>query len=147
MAYRLADRILAGWGITKAAGGAYTAQREAYADAWFPFADVMVNRTREIARQMDENLQKVRRLYDQDQAMKAAAAQTFDVSRGREPRGDVAYTLNGSDCARNWFPAGNLRTSTVMALRRRKEKLDDLRHRAGDPGSAGASRQEFQALH
>lgn len=91
MAYRIADRILAGSGITKAAGGAYTAQREAYADAWFPFADVMVNRTRELAERMNENLQKVRRLYDQDRAIKSATSQTFDVTLGRGPRGDVPY--------------------------------------------------------
>ena len=35
MAYRIADGILAGSGVTKAAGGAYVAQREAYARAWF----------------------------------------------------------------------------------------------------------------
>ena len=40
---------------------------------------------------MDENLAKLRRLFEQDQAMKAAATQTFDMSLGREPRGDVPY--------------------------------------------------------
>ena len=91
MAYRIADRILAGAGITKAAGGAYAAQREAHADAWMPLTGVLVTRHREIARQMDENLQKVRDLYAQDQAVKSAATQMFDMNLGRGPRGDVPY--------------------------------------------------------
>jgi len=94
MAYRIADRILAGCGITKAAGGAYAAQREAHADAWMPLADALVGvgggLTR-IREQMDENLQKLRRLYAQDQAMKSAATRTFDMNLGREPRGAVPY--------------------------------------------------------
>ena len=80
MAYRLADALLTGSGVMKAAGGAYVAQREAYARAWFPFADVMVNRGREIADRMDENLQKMRAIYEQDQARKAAQAQAFQVT-------------------------------------------------------------------
>ena len=80
MAYRLADALLTGSGVTKAAGGAYTARREAYARAWFPFADVMINWTRELAERMDENLQKIRGIYDADQARKAAQAQAFQVT-------------------------------------------------------------------
>ena len=94
MAYRIADRILAGCGITKAAGGAYAAQREAYADAWMPLADALVGADGGLTRireQMDGNLQKLRLLYEQDQAMKSAATQTFDMNLGREPRGAVPY--------------------------------------------------------
>jgi hypothetical protein len=94
MAYRIADRILAGCGVTKAAGGAYAAQREAHADAWMPLADALVGADGGLTRireQMDGNLQKLRLLYEQDQAMKSAAAQAFDAHLGREPRGAVPY--------------------------------------------------------
>ncbi len=93
MAYRLADALLTGSGVTKAAGGAYVAQREAYARAWFPFADVMVNRTRELADRLDENLQILRGIYDADQARKAAHAQAFDTTvRGaREPHQTLPF--------------------------------------------------------
>ena len=94
MAYRIADRILAGAGVTKAAGGAYAAHREAYADAWMPLADALVGVDGGLTRireHMDGNLQKLRRLYEQDQAMKSAATRTFDMNLGREPRGAVPY--------------------------------------------------------
>lgn len=85
MAYKLADALMAGSGITKAAGGAYTAQREAYARAWFPFADAMVTGTRELAARMDENLLRIRRMHEADQAQKAAQVQAFGMSvRGAE---------------------------------------------------------------
>lgn len=109
MAYRIADRILAGSGITKAAGGAYVAQREAHADAWMPLADALVGvdggLTR-IGEQMSENLQKVQRLYDQDQAMKSAATQMFDMSLGREPRGDVPYDAERFELRTELVPRG-----------------------------------------
>ncbi len=93
MAYRIADRILAGAGITKAAGGAYAAQRDAHAAAWMPFADVMVTGSRDIARRLDENLQILRGIYEADQARKAARAQAFDMTvRGAgEPHATVPY--------------------------------------------------------
>ena len=109
MAYRIADRILAGSGVTKAAGGAYAAQREAYADAWMPLADALVGADGGLTRireQMDENLQKVRQLYDQDQAMKSAATQTFDMHLGREPRGDVPYTPEQFELRTQLVPRG-----------------------------------------
>lgn len=113
MAYRIADRILSGCGVTKAAGGAYAAQREAYADAWMPLADALVGpdagpdagltRIREL---MDGNLQRLRLLYEQDQAMKSAATQTFDAYLGREPRGAVPYDPERFELRTELVPRG-----------------------------------------
>ena len=94
MAYRIADRILAGCGITKAAGGAYVAQREAHADAWMPLADALVGAAGGLTRireRMDENLRVLRGIYAADQARKAAHAQAFDITvRGAgEPHATV----------------------------------------------------------
>ncbi len=87
VAFRLATRFTAMEGVTKAAGSGYSRRLAAWAEVWMPLASGIC----ENARRLDEHLEKVRRLYEQDQAVKAAATQTFDMSLGREPRGDVPY--------------------------------------------------------
>lgn len=89
VAFGLAARCTAAEGVTKGASN-YSRRLAAWAQVWMPLADALAG-AGGLATQMDENLQKVRRLYDQDQAVKAAATRMFDVSLGREPRGDVPY--------------------------------------------------------
>ena len=102
VAFRLATRFTAAEGITKAAGSGYSRRLATWAEAWMPLA----SRTCEIAARMDEHLEKVRRLYDQDQAVKAAAALMFDVSLGREARGDVPYNPEQFELRTQLVPRG-----------------------------------------
>ena len=90
-AFRLAAQSVAAEGVTKAAGAGYSQRLAAKADEWMPLTSALAARGREIARRMDGHLEQVQRLYDENQAMKSAAAQMFDASLGREPRGAVPY--------------------------------------------------------
>ncbi len=86
-AFRFAVRAAAADGITKSAGSGYSQRVAEYAQAWMPLASAICENTR----RLDEHLEIVRRLHAQDQAVKAKAAQMFDVSLGRAPRDDVPF--------------------------------------------------------
>ena len=103
-AFRLAARLTAAEGITKSAGGGYSRRLEVYARDLLPLAGGIVG----LAARMDGNLEKMQRLHEEHQAMKSAATQTFDMSLGREPRGDVPYTPERFGLRSELVPVGDL---------------------------------------
>lgn len=90
MAYELADRQMAGAGLTKAAS-AYAARRDACAAEWMPFTEALVGENggfTRIGEQLDHNLRQLRKILD-----KAAGGQAFGMSaRGaRETHTTLPY--------------------------------------------------------